>query len=125
TIGGTLNKCPVANSTNDVGNTITNPTADVTNVAVGACTFRIGGTVAYSPRTLSGPAPATPPTGLVLELRDIGENTVRTQAFDGAWGSAFTFQENGAPVAFVSNRNAVYSVAVRTQPDGMRCVVAN
>lgn len=133
TIGGTLNKCPVTNSTNVTivpgpfgtsTTTITNPTGDVTNVSVGPCLFEIGGTVAYSPRTSGGAAPAAP-SGLVLELRDIGENTLRTQAFAGDWGDAFTFEEDGAPVGFVSNRNAIYSVAVNRHPDGMRCVVVN
>jgi hypothetical protein len=125
TIGGTLNKCPVTNSTNVVGTTITNPTADITNVSVGACTFTIGGTVRYSAPLVGGvPGPTPPPpTGLVLELRDLGENTVRTQPFAGAWGAAFTFDEGGTPVQFVSNRNAIYSVTVNTHPDGMRCVV--
>jgi hypothetical protein len=129
TIGGTLNKCVVNNPTNVAANgTITNPTANVTNVSVGACTVTIGGTVAYSPRLVGGvpsATPSTPPAGLVLELRDIGENTVRTQAYTGAWGGTFTFNQAGTPVQFVSNRSAVYSVAVNTHPAGMYCVVAS
>jgi hypothetical protein len=132
TIGGTLNKCVVTNATNPTAGTppvAQSPTGNITNVAVGACTVTIGGTVSYSPRLINGvPAatPSTPPSGLVLELRDIGENTVRTQAFTGAWGAAFTFNQSpSTPVEFVSNRNAVYTVAVNTHPAGMHCVVAN
>lgn len=130
TQGGTLNKCPVTNAANPtavVGGVTTtlSPTANITNVQVGACTFTIGGTVSYSPPVINGAAGPTPaaPTGLVLELRDLGENTVRTQAFSGAWGSTFTLSEGATPVQFVSNRNAIYSIAVRTHPTGMRCVV--
>jgi hypothetical protein len=124
TLGGTLNKCPVTNSTNVAANgTITNPTGNITNVSVGACTFTIGGSVSYSPAFTGAPTPATPPTGLVLELRDLGENTVRTQPYAGAWGGTFTISEGATPVQFVSNRNAIYSIAVNTHPDGMHCVV--
>lgn len=128
TIGGTVNKCGVTNPTNvSTTGVITNPTGNVTNVAVGLCTFSIGGKVSYSPRLVGGTPETTPaaPTGLVLELRDLLENSVRTLNFSGAWGSSFTFMDGSSPAKFVSNRNAIYSVAVKTQPNNMACVVVN
>ncbi len=108
TIGGTLNKCAVTNATNVAASgAITNPTGNITapphprHPTVGLCTLTIGGTVSYSPRILANntlaPTPA-PPAGLELELRDIGENTVRTQSYTGAWGGAFTFNDASRPV---------------------------
>ncbi|HWL63554.1 MAG TPA: hypothetical protein VNQ32_12195 [Steroidobacteraceae bacterium] len=127
TIGGTLNKCPVTNPTNVVGTTITNPTGNISNVSVGACTFTIGGTVSYSAPVVGGVAGPTPPppTGLVIELRNLGEDTIRTQAYSGAWDGTFRFTDNGTDVQFVSNRNAIYSVKVNTHPAGMYCVVVD
>jgi hypothetical protein len=125
TVGGTLNKCPVTHATNVSGATITNPTANVTDVSVAACQFTIGGTVSYSPVVSGGAAPATPPQGLVVELRDLGENTVQTQAYSGTWGGTFNFTDANGPIQFVSNRKAIYSVAVKTHPAGMYCLVVN
>jgi hypothetical protein len=61
----------------------------------------------------------------VLELRDLLENSVRTLPFSGTWGDTFTFMDGSSPAKFVSNRNAIYSVAVKTQPNNMACVVVN
>ncbi len=68
TQGGTLNKWPghlaYANPTAVVGGVTTtlSPTANITNVQVGACTFTIGGTVSYSAPVDGGsPGPRQPP----------------------------------------------------------------
>ncbi|MDQ2642101.1 MAG: hypothetical protein M3Y79_16140 [Pseudomonadota bacterium] len=125
TEGGTLNKCPVTNPTNPGGATPANPTADITNVSTQACSFTIGGSVAYSLKATGDTAPAAP-AGLVLELRNTGEDVIATQEFSGAWGGAFTFSDGVNPVRFVSNSSAVYYVAVGTQPtNNLTCVVVN
>lgn len=124
TQGGTLNKCPVINPTNPGGANPVSPTGDITNVRAETCVFSIGGTVAYSLPQAGAPVPADP-SGLVLELRTTGEDSISTQAFSGGWGDAFTFSDAGTPVPYVSNSSAVYYVTVATHPAGMHCVVVN
>ncbi|MDQ2642099.1 MAG: hypothetical protein M3Y79_16130 [Pseudomonadota bacterium] len=116
TIGGTLNKCPVLNPSGS------NPTGNVTNPVVQPCTFTIGGTVAYSLPTTGAPVPAAP-VGLKLQLRSLAEDVVQEQDYTGTWGGSFTFNEGGVPRQFVSNRQAIYYVAVAQQPQDMHCVV--
>src|SRR5690606_29872824 len=116
--GGTLNKCPVINPTNPGGANPVSPTGDITNVRAETCVFSIGGTVAYSLPQAGAPVPADP-SGLVLELRTTGEDSISTQAFSGGWGDAFTFSDAGTPVPYVSNSSAVYYVTVATHPAGM------
>src|SRR5690606_6259103 len=122
TQGGTLNKCPVINPTNQ--DSEDNPTGDITNVRAETCVFNIGGSVAYSPPTSGATVPAAP-SGLVLELRTTGEDSISTQEFSGNWGDAFTFSDGVTPVPYVSNSKAVYYVSVATHPVGMHCVVVD
>ena len=129
TEGGTTNKCPVTNPTNPVVAGVTqNPTGNIVDVSALSCAFSLGGSVAYSLKD-AGDTPPAAPQGLVLELRNTGEDVIATQQFDGAWNSSFTFNEGGLPgadpVRFVSNRDAVYYVAVGQQPDNMHCIVTN
>ncbi len=118
TIGGTLNKCPVLNPSGS------NPTGNVTNPQVQPCTFTIGGTVQYSLPDTGAPVPAAP-VGLKLELRSIAEDSVQIQDYTGTWGGSFTFNEGGSPRQFVSNRQAIYYVAVAQHPEDMHCVVVS
>lgn len=122
TQGGTLNKCPVINPTNQ--DSEVNPTGDITNVRAETCVFNIGGSVAYSPPASGATVPAAP-SGLVLELRTTGEDSISTQEFSGDWGDAFTFSDGATPVPYVSNSKAVYYVSVATHPVGMHCVVVD
>lgn len=123
TVGGTLNKCPVTNPTNPtVSGVAQNPSADISNVTVGACSFTISGAVAYSIPSTGGAAPAMPGGGLTVELRNMQGQTVATQAV-AAFG-AFTFG-GGTPTQFQSNSSAVYEVAVTSHPAGMYCMPGN
>ncbi len=129
TEGGTVNKCPVTNPTNPGGANPANPTQDINNVSVLSCAFSLGGSVAYSLKE-AGDTPPAAPEGLVLELRNTGEDVIATQQFSGGWGTSFTFNEGGEPVAdpvrFVSNKDAVYYVAVGSQPtNNLHCIVTN
>lgn len=123
TVGGTLNKCPVTNATNPtVSGVAQNPSANITNVSVGACSFTVSGAVAYSVPSTGGAAPAMPTGGLTVELRNTAGQTVATQPVT-AFGS-FTFG-GGTPTQFQSNSGAVFEVVVASQPTGMFCMPGN
>lgn len=140
-----LNRCTVTN------HTFPSPAgtgADVTNVAVGACTFTAGGTdasggaVKYSLPVGVATAPAMGAGGLKLELRypngepvPSGANPT-TEVTITSFGSNFTFPAeltSGAECPVPSAGQApvpcevrgFYEVVVTQQPAGQRCMVAS
>jgi hypothetical protein len=119
---GTVNNCAVTNPTNPIVGTGSEagpvaPTANVTNVAVTACTFPVGVNVAYNgtpTQTLAAP--------ITLELRDPRTGTrvvqkdpvtglnVQVPAITASSFSTVTF------TGILSNANAMYDLVVTTQP---------
>lgn len=113
--GGKVNNCAVTNGTNDAGDNTAAPTADVTNVAITACRFAVGGAVAYN----AAPGGATAPMGdggVTLALRDRNGTDVRTVQVE-AFGN-YTFAE-----PLTSNVDAYYELVVTGHPEGQHCVV--
>ncbi|MEJ0098558.1 MAG: hypothetical protein WDO12_01920 [Pseudomonadota bacterium] len=120
---GSQSKCVVT------GPTGTNPTANVATPSIGiptaptqpACKFTISGSVAYSVPP-GGAAAPMPTGGLTLEVRDVQGKVMASQNVT-TYGS-FTFGGT-TPSLFSSNTNAVYDIAVATQPAGQTCVVGD
>lgn len=111
--GRTYN-CRVANG---FGN---NPTANVTNIVVQACSFPVTGTVLYSP----GPGEAAQPMGdggVTLELRQLGDAVPESPPV--------TINAFGTTTAMTiwpemrSYSGAAYDIAVAQQPEGQTCIV--
>lgn len=113
--GGAVNNCVVTNGTNAAGDNTAAPAADVTNVAVTACRFNVGGTVAYNAPPGGTVAPMGD-GGVTLALRDTAGIDVRTVQVD-AFGN-YTF-----PEPLNSNANAYYELVVTRHPEGQHCVV--
>lgn len=117
TDGGRTYNCRVANGTG------ANPTANVTNVVVQACTFPVMGTVQYSAPG-GGPAQAMGNGGVTLELRKLG-------AADPPANSAVTFTDFGGTSAtpitlwpeMQSYSGAAYDIVVAQDPEGQKCIV--
>ncbi len=124
TVSGVTNKCPVTNPTNAGAN----PTGNVTNPSVAACSFTIGGSLNYS-TPQGGTAQPLGAGGLTVQLRDVQGNVQASQ--DIAAGTVlpanFTFNDTGTSTAkqFQSNASAVYDVVVSKQPTGQTCVVGD
>src|SRR5690606_31952871 len=108
-----------------------NPTANVTNVIVGAsasttelaCQFTISGSVAYSSPPGGASETGAIPGGLLLEVRDTKGVVKATQEVD-AYGT-FMFGGTTTPTLFSSNVNSVYDIAVARHPTGRVCVVGD
>jgi hypothetical protein len=141
-----VNRCAVAN------HTFASPAgtgADVTNVAVGACTFSVGGAdtasggaVRYSRPVGVTVDPAMGAGGVTLELRYPNGKPVpsttgpTTEVNITAFGGSFTFptlvtsgadcpatKEGEAPIP--CEVRGFYEVVVKSQPTGQRCLVAS
>lgn len=107
--GNVTNNCAVTGASG------TNPVADVV-VNVTACTFTVGGSVAY----LAPPGGAPGATGaLQLGLKDLDGEIVETVNVAAA-APTFAF-----PTALLSNSEALYELAVTEQPASQHCIVAN
>lgn len=140
-----VNRCSVTNHTFP---SPTTPSADVTNVAVGACEFSVGGTdatggaVKYSLPVGVATAPAMGAGGLTLELRYPNGDPVpsadgpTTEVHIASFGSNFTFPTlvtSGAecPVPGAGEApipclvRGFYEVVVKQQPAGQRCLVGS
>lgn len=118
---GTVNNCNVNAGTNDAGDSTVPPSADVTNVAITACTFDVRGSVQYSTFPGGGAAPAIGAGGVTLGLRNIATGEAVPGAPDvtvNAFGTATVPLWSG----LLSNANAVYDVVVAGQPAGQTCI---
>jgi hypothetical protein len=120
--GSTVNNCNVTGGTNESFNTAGQdttvpPTGPVGNVQVTLCSFTVNATVAYQ-AAAGQPALAMPPGGMELALRrsrtGVNERTVQVDTFSTA-----SFPD------VLSNRDAIFELAVTRQPAGMTCVVGS
>src|SRR5690606_25428438 len=139
-----VNRCSVANHTwpSPLGTG-----TDVTDVAVGACSFNVGGSLAggavrYSLPVGVSTAPAMGAGGLVLELRyPDGDpipstNGPTTEVAISSFGSDFVFPTqvtSGAPCPVAQagenprpcDIRGFYEVVIKQQPAGQRCIVGS
>jgi hypothetical protein len=139
-----VNRCNVSNHT---WSSPLGTGSDVTNVAVGACRFTVGGSMAGGSVRYSRPVGITtdPPMGaggLVLELlypdgQPIpSTNGPRTEVAISSFGGNFVFPTqvtSGAPCPIAAEGESprpcevrgFYEVAIRQQPQGQRCMVGS
>jgi hypothetical protein len=116
--GSPVNNCAVSNGTNiGVDGTVAAaPSADVTGVAVTACSFTVQVRADYS-AAAGQPALAMPAGGLAVALRNpvtgLNVQSVNVPAF----GSLVAF-----PGSVASNPQAIYELVVTEQPVGMTCL---
>lgn len=128
TVGGTVNRCPVNNASNPlVSGNVQNPSANITNVAVLACSFTISGAAHYSrpAGVIADPALAA---GLTLELRNLSGQLAGTATVAaGAFPASISFVNASVPAttAFTASPDATYQVVVATQPTNQTCIVPN
>ncbi len=122
---GRESRCRVTNPTGS------NPSADVTNVIIGAsasttalaCQFTMRGSVAYNAPPGGATETGALPGGMLLEVRDTQGN-VRASHEVTEYGT-FMIGGDANPTLFSSNVEAIYDVVVARQPEGRACVVGD
>src|SRR5690606_24937379 len=118
--GKTIN-CAVTNGSAELG-TLEVADGNVTNVTITSCQFTIGAVVSYS--TPPGAPPGPPPalgTGLTLGVK-ASDGTIVAES--GAI-AAFSTVPVAFPGNWLSSSDALYEVAVTSQPAGQFCTVDN